>query len=41
MVGSDIEKVLVPKEEVEEIVKRLGEQITNDFLGEELIVVCI
>ena len=41
MVGSDIEKVLVPKEEVAEIVKRLGEQITNDFLGEELIVVCI
>ncbi len=38
---NDIEKVLIPKEEIATIVKNLGEQITKDFLGEELIVVCI
>ena len=38
---NDIEKVLILKEEIATIVKNLGEQITKDFLGEELIVVCI
>lgn len=38
---SDIEKVLIKKEEITSIVKNLGDKITQDFAGEELIVVCI
>lgn len=38
---SDIEKVLITKDEIGNIVKELGAKITNDFDGEELVVVCI
>lgn len=41
MYGREVEKVLIPKEEIESIVKNLGKQISKDFAGEELIVVCI
>lgn len=38
---SDIEKILIGKDEIKAIVKKLGEQITRDFAGEEIIAVCI
>lgn len=38
---SDIEKVLITKDEIGNIVKELGAKITKDFDGEELVVVCI
>ena len=38
---SDIEKVLITKEEISARVAELGAQITQDFKGEELIVVCV
>ncbi len=41
MLNTDIERVLVPQKEIAQIVKNLGKQITNDFAGEELVVVCI
>ncbi len=41
MLNTDIERVLVPQKEIAQIVKNLGKQITNDFVGEELVVVCI
>ena len=41
MYGREVKKVLIPKEEIESIVKNLGKQISKDFAGEELIVVCI
>lgn len=37
----DIAKVLITKEEIAKRVSELGEQITKEFDGEELIVVCI
>lgn len=41
MNSSDIQKVLITKEEVQKTVQRLGAQITKDFQGEEVVVVCI
>ena len=41
MLNTDIERVLVPQKEIAQIVKNLGKQITNDFVGEEIVVVCI
>lgn len=41
MDNKDIEKVLITREEIAKRVKELGEQITNDFKGEDLVVVCI
>lgn len=41
MENKEIEKVLITRDEVSEIVRRLGAQITADFAGEELLVVCI
>lgn len=38
---SDIQRVLVTKEKVKETIEKMGAQITKDFAGEELIVVCI
>lgn len=41
MNSQDIQRVLITKEQIASIVKNLGEQITKEFEGEELIVVCI
>lgn len=41
MNNKDIQRVLVTKEEIAVRVKELGEQITKDFAGEEIIAVCI
>ncbi len=41
MVHQDIEKILVSEEELKEINKRLGAQITKDFVGKNLLVVGI
>lgn len=41
MCEKGIERVLVAKEEIANIVKKLGDQITCDFAGEELLVVCV
>lgn len=38
---NDVSKVLVSKEELDEINKRLGAQITKDFAGKNLLVVGI
>lgn len=38
---NDIEKVLISREELSEINRRLGEQITKDFTGKNLLVVGI
>ncbi len=34
-----LERVLVPKEEIDQICKRLGEQITKDYAGKNLLIV--
>lgn len=36
---NDIEKVLITKEEIAKRIKELGEQITQDYNGEEVIVI--
>lgn len=38
---NDIEKVLLSEEELKEIVKRLGTQITEDYKGKRLVVVSV
>lgn len=38
---NDIKQVLLKKEEIATIVKNMGEQISRDFAGEELLVICI
>ena len=35
----DIEEVLVPREQIQEMVKRLGRQISEDYDGKELVLV--
>ena len=35
----DVESILVPEEELKSIVKRLGEEITKDYQGKDLLVV--
>ncbi|MBR5201961.1 MAG: hypoxanthine phosphoribosyltransferase [Clostridia bacterium] len=37
----DIEKVLLSEEELQKIVKRLGEQITEDYKGKNLLLVSV
>ena len=37
--NKDVEKILVSEEELREINKRLGAQITKDFKGKNLLVV--
>lgn len=37
----DIEKVLVSEEEIKEIVKGLGEQISRDYAGKNLVLVSV
>lgn len=36
-----IEKVLVSKEEIDKRVQALGEQISRDYDGEEIVVICV
>ena len=35
----DIESILVSKEEISKRVKEIGEQITKEFAGEEIVVI--
>ncbi len=39
MLENDIKKVLVSKEEIDSICKKLGEKITNDYKDKDLVVV--
>lgn len=41
MMYNDIEKVLITKEEVQKRTKELAAEISRDFAGEEILVVCI
>lgn len=41
MLDKDIQKVLVTAEEIKEATKRLGEQLTKDYEGKEVVVVGI
>lgn len=36
---NDFKKILISKEEIENITKKMGEQITKDYQGKELVVV--
>ena len=40
MYGKEIKKILITKEQIAKRVKELGEQITRDYKGEELTLVC-
>ena len=37
----DVEKVLVTEEEIKEICRRLGEQISRDYAGKKLLLVSV
>ena len=37
----EIERILVSKEEIQEICKRLGAEITEDYQGKKLILICV
>lgn len=37
----DLERVLISREEIHEAVKKLGQQITQDYAGKEPLMVCI
>ena len=37
----DLTRVLVTREEIAASIKKLGQQITNDYQGKDLVVVCI
>ncbi len=41
MIHPDIERVLLTKEQIEQAVDKIAAQITEDFCGEELVIVCI
>ena len=41
MIKNDIEKVLISEEELKEIIKRLGKQITEDYKDKNLLVVSV
>ena len=41
MKSEEIERVLITKEEIATRVKEIGAQVTEDFKGEALIVVCV
>lgn len=41
MNNNDIEKVLITEEELKEIIKRLGKQITEDYKDKNLLVVSV
>jgi len=40
MYGKEIDRVLISKEQIAKRVKELGEQITKDYAGESLTIVC-
>ena len=37
----DIEKVLFTQEDIDGIVSRLGEQITRDYAGKDLVLIAV
>ncbi|MBF0547182.1 MAG: hypoxanthine phosphoribosyltransferase [Candidatus Riflebacteria bacterium] len=39
--NSDISRILISNDLIKERIKQLAEQITKDFLGQELVIVCI
>lgn len=39
--NNDIKEVLYSKEQIAEVTKRLGKQITKDFEGKNPLVVCV
>ena len=43
MIRDDIDKILISEEEIESIVKRMAEQISRDYAGEDkrLVLLCI
>lgn len=41
MLEQDVEKVLISEQEIKDICKRLGEQITRDYKGKKLLVVSV
>ncbi len=41
MLEQDVEKVLISEQEIKDICKRLGEQITRDYEGKKLLVVSV
>ena len=41
MMEKDIKEVLIPEEEIKEICKRLGEQISKDYDGKKLFLVSV
>lgn len=38
---NDVERVLASYDDIEEMLTRLGEQITNDYKGQELVILCV
>ena len=40
MYGKEIKRVLVSKEQIAERVKEIGEQISRDYAGEKITMVC-
>ena len=39
--GRNIEKVIVSRDEIDKMTKRLGSQITRDFSGQKVLLVCV
>ena len=39
--AKDIEKVLISEEEAAKRIKELGEQISRDYAGQEIVVICV
>lgn len=37
----DVERILVSRQEIEQMVKRLGDRISKDYAGKELVVLCV
>ena len=37
----DIERILVSRQEIRQMVKRLGSQISQDYAGRDLVVLCV
>ncbi len=36
-----VEEILIPKEKIQERIKELGEKITEDYRGKEILAVCV
>ncbi|MBR0082123.1 MAG: hypoxanthine phosphoribosyltransferase [Clostridia bacterium] len=39
--AKDIEKILITEEEAAKRIKELGEQISRDYAGQEIVVICV